>query len=276
MTATRLLGVVGDIEDEYVREADARPAKVKKFAWVKWVAVAACVVAAVLIAVPLLWNPGPKGDENPDGPSGKLISSGSLLGGANARMPYERDYLYNSYEELAVDYADPVFAAFENSDVAQQHKVTFGLVCSAKPQNNTNVWDEIVWGDEYLVEARVAIDAPSQDFYGEDVPAGIVRHVNNETDSSQREYEFGDAERLGTRTDYIVDGIEVQKYEWFHYMDVLTEEITGKTFPAENPQTSYQERVNIDGEWYYVYSKDEATADALATALARIAASLAN
>ena len=276
MTAERLLGVVGDIRDEYVQEADIRSTGVKKYGWVKWLAIAACVVVAILIAVPMLWNPATKGDESSDGPSGKLISSDSFLGGANARMPYERDYLYNSYEELSQDYTDPVFEAFENSDVARQHKVTFGLVCSAKPQNATNVWDEIVWGDEYLVEARVAIDAPSQDFYGEDVPAGIVRHVNNETDASQREYEFGDAERLATRTDYIVDGIEVQKYEWFHYMDVLTEEITGTAFPAENPQTSYQERVNIDGEWYYVYSKDEATADATASALARIAASLAS
>ena len=275
MTATRLLGAVADIKDEYVLEADTTPVKVKKLAWVKWVAVAACMVVAVLIAIPLLWGPTPKGDKSPDGPSGKLISSGSLLGGANARMPYERDYLYNSYEELAIDYTDPVFEAFENSDFARQHNVTFGLVCSAKPQNATNGWDEIVWGDEYLVEARVAIDAPSQDFYGEDVPAGIVRYVDFETVSSQNEYEFGDAERLGTRTDYIVDGIEVQKYEWFHYMDVLTEEITGTTFPTENPQTSYQERVSINGEWYYVYGEDEATTDALASVLARIAASLA-
>ena len=276
MTATRLLGAVGDIKDEYVQEADAMPVRVKKFAWVKWVAVAACVVVAILIAVPLLWNPATKGDESPGGPSGKLISSDSFLGGANARMPYERDYLYNSYEELAADYADPVFEALANSSIAQQHKVTFGLVCSAKPQNNTNGLDEIVWGDEYLAEARVAIDAPSSNFYGEDVPVGIVRYVNFETVASQSEYDYGDAERLGTRTDYIVDGIEVQKYEWFHYMDVLTEEITGKAFPAEYPQTSYQERVSINGEWYYVYSADEGLADAVASTLARIAAGLAS
>ena len=259
MTAERLLGVVGDIRDEYVQEADKVPSPVKtggkKRGWVKWVAVAACLVVVALIAVPALQN---------------------VLGGGNARMPHERDYVYNSYEELSVNFADTVFEALASSSIAQQHKMTFGLVCSAKPINDTDVWDEIEWGDEYLVEARVAIDAPGSKLYGEDVPAGIVRCVDNETDSSQREYEFGDAERLGARADYMVDGIEVQKYEWYHYMDVLYAGTVAELPPAEYQHTSYQERVNINGVWYYVYSADEDLADAVASELARIAASLAN
>ena len=260
MTAERLLGAVGDIRDEYVQEAGITSTSVKKYGWVKWVAVAACVVVAVLIATPLV----------------RVVFGGSA--GANARMPHERDSLYNSYEELAVDFTDPVFEAFEKSDVVQQHKVTFGLVYSANPQNDTNVWDEIEWGDEYLVEARVAIDAPESELYGEDVPAGIVRYVNDETDALQSEYEYDDAERCGARTDYTVDGVEVQKYEYFQTSEVMFEDLLGENMlsdlssSATHPHTSYNERVSINGEWYYVYSTDEGLADALATALAHIAA----
>ena len=250
MTAERLLGAVGDIRDEYVREADIT-ADVKVYKRIRWLAIAACLVVVALIAAPLV----------------RVV-----FGGASARMPYERDYLYNSYEELAVDYADPVFEALANSPIAQQHKVTFGLVYSAKPTNDTDVWDKIEWGDEYLVEARVAIDAPGSELYGEDVPAGIVRYVNNETDASQNEYEYDDAERCGARGDYTVDGIEVQKYEWLNYMDVLFAGTVAELPPAEYPHTSYLERVSINGEWYYVYSADEDLADALATTLAHIAA----
>lgn len=285
MTAERLLGAVGDIRDEYVREAGITSTSVKKYGWVKWVAAAACVVVAALIAAPWLQvifggatGSNPSATNAVDGPSGRLVNSGTSIIGANARMPYERDYLYTSYNELSQDYVDPVFEAFEKSDFARQHKVTFGLVYSAKPANDTNVWDEIVWGDEYLVEARVAVDAPSSDFYGEDVPAGIVRYVNNETDVRQRENEYSEAEYYGTRTDYTVDGVEVQKYEYFQTSEVMFEDLLGENMlsdlssSATHPHTSYNERVSINGEWYYVYSTDEGLADALATALAHIAA----
>ena len=268
MTAEALLEVMGDIRVEYVWEAEkvSAPAKTatRKRGWVKWAAVAACVVVAVLIAVPRLWGVVSKGGNGTEGPSGIPINSGSsLFGGANARMPYERDYLYHTYEELSHDYEDPVFEALETGALAQEHKITFGLVYSAKTTSDT----------EYLVEARVAFDAPSSNFYGEDVPVGLVRYINNETDVMLRENDFAEAEYYGTRTDYIVDGVEVQKYEHYHTSEVMFGGILSDlSSSATDPLTSYQERVSINDEWYYVYSADESLADALAMALAHIAA----
>ena len=273
MTAEGLLKVIGDIRDEYVWEAEVT-VKVKKIAWVKWVAVAACLVVAACIAVPWLWGGMSQGENNVNGPSGKLISSNSsLFGGANARMPYERDYLYYSYEELSQDYADPVFAALESSAIAREHKITFGLVYTANPQNATNEWDKIEWGNEYLIEARVAIDAPGQAFYGEDVPAGMVHCINNDDDEAMWDYDFMEAESYGTRTDYLVDGVEVQKYDSHTTFLAELENLGGNPLPSSNSSRNiYHERISINGEWYYVYSENEDLADALATDIARIAA----
>ena len=64
MSMDKLANALGDVQDEFIRDAHAG-AVVKRFSWVKWAAAAACAVIAVLIAVPALWGKAPKVEPEP-------------------------------------------------------------------------------------------------------------------------------------------------------------------------------------------------------------------
>lgn len=64
MSMDKLQNALGDVQDEFILDAHAGTVA-KRYGWVKWAAAAACVVIAVLIAVPALWGKAPKVDPNP-------------------------------------------------------------------------------------------------------------------------------------------------------------------------------------------------------------------
>lgn len=281
MTAERLLGAVGDIRDEYVKEADVST-NVKVFKWIKWAAIAACVVVALIGARQLfVLIFGDLGGfarfiSACTGISINVESSGGAGGGASGTYPYGRDSVYGSYEELTTDFIDPVFEAFAKSEEAQKHDVSFGCTWTRELLGDRGNATE--WGDEYLAEAYIVLDRPGLMIF--DASSLIYRFVGEDLYgmAEMRDGEFSFADDTGTRTDYTIDGIEVQKFEEYTTYKTSFEAETGDAYPQgpyfTDESYTYVERVGINGEWYYVCSHDEAAADALATALAHIAAGM--
>ena len=66
MKSELIVEAVGGIDDAFIQRASQSQAKVLKLEWVKWVAVAACLGVAVMIAVPALSGKTPEVEPNPN------------------------------------------------------------------------------------------------------------------------------------------------------------------------------------------------------------------
>lgn len=276
MTAERLLGAVGDIRDEYVREADAKPTSGKRFSWVKWLAIAACLAAAVLIVAP--WVGIVFG--------GSTGSVRNVLSGANAVPHYNT---FSTYEELATEYADPVLEALAASDEAQGHSVEYATmrVRNGEELGRIMIVFAVIDSPE-KIDREYTADEISLDRAGVLIgtaPTAILLYPDGSLD---KDFDFSDAARYDVRSDYVVDGVEIQKY---YEKDSSVRSLEEQIANLDSDEAEYideyidelervkawdeyvfWERVAINGRRYYVRSNDEATADAVATALAHIAA----
>ena len=197
---------------------------------------------------------------------------------------------FGTYEELATDYADPVFEAFAKSDEAERHSVEYATLRIRGD-----------WTKDVIARVFVVFDSPEKidrEYTAEELeydpigsaigmaPATIYFHTSDDTFSESDNVWFSGAEDLGVRSDFDVDGATVQK---FFELDFYVAELEQQIARHDSDEAEYidelegvkasdnfdwWERVSIDGMWYYVRSDDEATADAVATALAHIAAGL--
>ena len=68
MKSKMLLTSLSEVRDEFVEdsEVEVAAASVKRFGWVKWAAVAACLVLAALIAIPAIMNSQAQAEDIPD------------------------------------------------------------------------------------------------------------------------------------------------------------------------------------------------------------------
>lgn len=56
MKKDRLLHTIGKIDDSIIQEAAPEAKRVKRFSWIKWGAVAACLALMLAVVVPILTN----------------------------------------------------------------------------------------------------------------------------------------------------------------------------------------------------------------------------
>ena len=197
---------------------------------------------------------------------------------------------FGTYEELATDYADPVFEAFANSDEAERHSVEYATLRIRGDWTKDVIARVFVVLDSLeKIDREYTAEELSYDPIGSAIgmaPTTIYFHSLDDAFSESDNQWFSNADDMGVRSDYDVDGITVQKFlEKDFYVLELEQEIArhdeyeqAYREDLDNVKTSdafdWWERVSIDGMWYYVRSDDEATADAVATALAHIAAGM--
>ena len=298
MKSKMLLTSLGEVNDKYIEDADAKVASVKRFGWVKWVAVAACVLVAVLIAVPALSGKAPEVEAEPaeptpieepaqtstneseyetiDGMPVIASSSGLMDGFTDGGDPYTFEDFVRDYKELTQNH---VFAALFADENIQQNYV----VCEVGTANWTFSSDQyaVLDAQEYP-DHRYGVTSDRWVFVELQVYSDDSKNYpNNDT------HGFDQAEELDIRSDYVVDGVTVQKYNT-RDMNIAQ----GKTVleePIPNPDNDPEineinnrergtyirwEQVNVGGNWYVIYGTSEADVDAIATALARIAATI--
>ena len=283
MKSDILFDAIGELPDEYVQ--DARPATVvkRKVPWGVWAAAAACLVAAVLIAAPLL-----NGNEtnSADAVRDMAINNGiveapeSVIaeGAMEAEAAPEEGKgteaagsaapnAYSSATESELGAGELTEAEFEEYDLASYSGMNDTRYTYAEYLDDyasvtaDPVFDALLNGDgterffassvstfEQTQYATVYIDGLTSLGSG---PHVYLQH--NDVYSEDDWAEFEEAGELGIRDDYEIDGVEVQKV----------------FFMAE-----YSARININGDWYKVYGADEATIDETLAELAAIANSL--
>ena len=287
MKSDILFDAIGELPDEYVQ--DARPATVvkRKVPWGVWAAAAACLVVAVLIAVPLL-NGGLDAAVSRDAIATNGIVEGSESAIAEGAMEAEAapeegkgseaegavinedvedvssggtinvsSFFYDSYDEFAANVSDPVFEALASSELLQDRDVMYTLA-----------GDETSEGTLDPYQITIYLDASTRTTnYGFARPFEESAHYE---DSCPFPKVFDQAEEKGTLTTYSIDGIEIEKC---CQSDVFRAPGSSSGF-FRSTGSEYNERININGTWYYVFGNTESETDGLAAALADIASQL--
>lgn len=170
---------------------------------------------------------------------------------------------YDNYlHDLEAVGSNPVFAALFASEEARQ----FDIV-------EVSAWDNTQY-------AHLAVNGLSDNWVDSSVTVSHDGDHPNDTDSM-----FSD--QYGVQTNYMVDGIEVQKYYERDVLDAMGYDTPDEPMPnpdhdqeiawinfTERRAYTYWERVNVTGDWYLVYGENEAEVDTIATALAHIAAQM--
>lgn len=298
MKSDKLQDAVGLVRDDFVKDAEYRVERqAKVYPWVKWVAAAACLAVAALIAVPALSGKAPEVEPEPTEPTpieepavesadepvtmpeieirqahirvateaqfdesvNIRQSSGAAAGVAGEVYTYE-DYL-RDYEAVT---QNPVFAALFASQTTQQYDV---IEVSAFD----NVQAAVLAVDGF---SKVLVNSAVQVYHN---------GVYYETDWEG----FAGADNLGVLITLEVDGIEIQKYCERDVLDAKGYDTPDEPMPnpdndpdiawinfTERSEYTRWERLQIDGEWYLVYGTNEAEVDEFAAALAHIAATL--
>ena len=304
MKSDKLFDAIGEARGEYVQDAEAVPAA-KRYSWVKWAAVAACVLIAVLIAVPALNGKAPEVEPQPtepapvetpvdtpvDEPSDKpetepvqlkdreavaaeYFANGGNAGGGTGAEATEFAFMTYTYEDYLNDYAaireNPVFAAlFDDPQTQQFDVVSIGLPTkNANYENVDMVVDGFTKRDEdgtYLpFDHYVCIQHYESDALGETHESALVGTTTPLGEDTEQA--FTQAESLDIRTDYRVDGVEVQKYSQNDFWRASDSPM----HQEGSDENTFWERIIVDGDWYVVYGDLEADVDTIASVIARI------
>lgn len=188
-----------------------------------------------------------------------------------------KNRMYDTYESFSSEVMDdPVLEVFVASDEARAHDISYAAL-----------WGKNRDGKDILESAFVVLDSP--DDYVEwapEAPEGqsvhVIRHMGTLFAKSD-DSEFQTAESYGVRSDYMIDGVTVQKFCLRDLRVLVAEELraqypdeAGYERDLETAKTAddygmYWERVRINNEWYYVFARDEGACDSVATALAQLA-----
>ena len=292
MKSDLLFDAIGELPDKYVQ--DARPATVlkRKVPWGVWAAAAACLVIAVLVAVPLLNDGANSADaardiaatnevveenenaktggtaettakttaeildaEAADEPEAKATgTAGGAYGDADpSGLGALTIRLYENYDDFFTFVQNPVFEAIFYTDVAQRHYLGFTVQGFEADDGTFEPYAISMDFDAALLELE------GFSLHEADPQISFCYDDANSNDSS-----YADAEAKGLVSEYQVDGVDIQKFNLTDYNQTL-----GIMTTIYVPY--YCERVDIDGAWYYVEGSDEAEVDEIAVELARIA-----
>ena len=294
-----------------MENADAATANTKRFGWIKWAVVAACVLVAVLIAVPLL-NDGMDAAVSRDAIATNEIVEGSESAIAEGAIEAEaapeegketeaaEGAAHNAYGETESDLDAGALTEeeFEEYNYAAYSGVYGGpytyeeyLADYANVTANP-VFDALLNGNgtERFVASSVSAYQQTQNatVYLDGILSGpMVQITHNGIHYEQDDEPFDNAKAYGILSDYEIDGVEVQKYyerdmwiakgldapEAFLPNPDNDPEIAWTNF-NERMQYTYWARIMIDGDWYMAYGYDEAAIDETMAELARIANSL--
>lgn len=258
MNADLLLDVIGETSSAYLQDADT-VIHAKRPTWIAWLAAAACLVIAVLIAV-ATFNGGTD-DAKDDESSATADISAQGAAAAIDRLSFD------TYDGFAAEVTDPVFEAFVSAEEAQGLDITYSV----------STWVGAQDDDKPISYAMTLV---------KDGTEVCVFHANDQLMAESYDDWYADALEYGVRKDYIVDGVEVQKYSERDIFTAISQELLEREpddpqriADLERVQTDesieqFEERVSVNGVWYYVYGKDESATDAAATALAHIAAQM--
>ena len=295
MKSDKLQDAVGLVRDDFIEDAEfTAERKAKVYPWVKWAAVAACVLIAVLIAVPALQGKAPEVDpklakptpieepavepvneatDEPEiepeiKPETEPTPSDTAQPGWAAGGIWVETRDYASYEEFAADIYDPVFEAFAASDEGQKHNYTYQV--NSTP--NTSVGED---GELHEDGTSIRISCSWSNSFevvlANDIETVTVYSYNYEPILAQS---FAVSDEEGTSKNYQVDDIEVQKIGGDGTQRITMDGVWRFFEGGDDFSSQTIERVNINGLWYYVEGTNEAEVDAIATELARIAAML--
>lgn len=292
MKSDKLFDAIGELPDEYVQ--DARPATVlkRKVPWGVWAAAAACLVIAVLIAVPLL-NDGANnaaetrdavisdGVEDTEEKSAEEKNAETTSGSSAPEAANPEETVSEGAEDSAIPTSDTLFEP--NAGMATEEEFEeYNLALNTSMFGGVYTYDMYVEGYERATEnpvfdallnshgtERFFASSPDADNFTQWAKIYVdgistvgkslavrVEHsdVEHSDEYYEREWEYfeGTGDREIEVTEYEVDGIAIQKY----------------LYPNTN---TYYARINIDGEWYLVTGVDEAAVDETMAELARIA-----
>ena len=291
MKSDLLFDAIGELPDEYVQ--DARPATIikRKVPWGVWAAAAACLVIAVLVAVPLLNGGVDSADamrnmevtneivhapesviaegameseaEAEEGKGSEAAGSATNVYGdgtdiaadptGSENLIGETDHHFDNYEDFAEYAQDSVFEAFVATELAQQRDITF----MAKGFD----FDD----DGFrLTSISMGFDADVVDV-GKTAIMSANPTITRYYDDLMIDGYFPSAKEEGVLTEYKIDGIEIQKYESSELFAAF-----GDTEWDPN-DLLFCERVHIGDAWYHVEGTNEAKVDDIAAELARIA-----
>ena len=285
MKSDLLFDAIGELPDEYVQ--DARPAAVlkRKTPWGVWVAAAACLVIAVLIAVPVIG--GMRADEaapRDTEPINELADEPvAETSGVNYEpVSEEKRAEANPEEPNYTVYGDPTSGGSDSSEI----EFPAGAVTEAEfEEYNLALYSSMVGGEYtyemYLEGFERAIENPVFDALLNDggterffasstyvdnrtqmatiyvnglstVGSSLSVHIEHSDVYFEQDWKYfeGTGDREVEVTEYEVDGVEIQKY----FMSDI-----------------YYARIMIDGEWYLVTGVDEVSVDETMAELARIA-----
>ena len=189
MKTDRLQDAIGKAQAEYIEDAEY-VATGKPFAWVKWVAAAACLVVAVAIAVSGVLSSKAQADKNPAAPDDTLTLSAwtpaeglypfadleDNLSGARASFALIGDRQLDEADlgtltELLVNAEAPVYEGEDRADYGskglfvlamasgESHTIDFGS-SSGVPYGELAVEGEYYWGPQ---AAHITIDGVEHD-----------------------------------------------------------------------------------------------------------------
>ena len=288
MKSDLLFDAIGELPDEYVE--DARPATVvnRKVPWGVWAAAAACLVIAVLVAVPLLNGGADSAAETLDMKATNEIvedAESAMAAGTAAPVMDEKNaegkdwsgvYGDGSFEPNPTSAESTAFATdlpagavteaeFEEYNLASYTSLFGGVltyeiyIAGYQHATENPVFEALLndGGTERFFASYASADNFSQwaTIYVDGISTvdkSLSVHIEHDDVYFEQEWEYfeGTGDREVEVTEYEVDGVEIQKY----FMSDI-----------------HYARINIDGEWYLVTGYDEAAVDDVMAELARIA-----
>ena len=305
MKSDKLFDAIGEARSEYLQDAEAVPA-LKRYGWVKWAAVAACVMIAVLIAVPALNGKAPEveepteptsieeptnelaeepSDEPADTPTeysditvytptDEPVITPTPEGGAGREGGYPRiNSVFATYAELAAYIEEPVFEAFLATEEAQRHQLLFTMqeYADASGPNEGKYWinrtEIIIDGLQEPMPRTYETASTQEELDTANNPSTVyVVHYTHYSTDTQINPGFDNAAEKDVLTTYQVDGTTIQKYDMADYLGYMYEAL------EMEPTHEYVERLMIGGICLEITGRDEAKVDAIAEALAHLAA----
>lgn len=250
MSMDKLQNALGDVQDEFILDAHAEAA-VKRFGWVKWAAVAACLAIVAAIAIPVLNSKASKAEDQPDDTEQQdtAVPDGYYGGGSGLYDVGESYNNFATYEEFATLVEDPIFEAFSKSDEAKQYDHVYYSVTAFEIPEKDYFWPT------YIRLHINPIFYMEETKYFESDPM-VTRYF----DDWRAEGNFPEAKKQGVLTEYEVNGFEAQKYEKHQLLDFI--------------EGWYEARVRVGEVWYHVEGTDEAEVDSIIEMIAHFAGEL--